>query len=67
MISETHTRNEKIDITAAKRFYEFPNEAVKIIDVKVKNHLNSKDQYRSIPRLIYEPSIEDANDDGDNL
>ena len=67
MESETHTRNETQDITADQRFYEIPGEAVKILDIKVKNHLNSKDEYRSIPRMIYEPYIEDADDDGDDI
>ena len=35
---------------------------VKMIDIRVKNHLNSKDEYRSIPRMIYQPRIKDAND-----
>ena len=29
---------------------------------RVKNHLNSKDEYRSIPRLIYKPLIKDADE-----
>ena len=38
-----------------------PNEVIKVIDITVKNHLNSKDEYRSIPRMIYEPGIKDSN------
>lgn len=64
---ELHVRNEKIDVTQNQRFYDIPNDALKVLDVKVLNHLNGKDEYRSIPRLIYEPHIEDANDDGDEL
>lgn len=33
---ETHSRNEKIDITENKRYYEIPEEAVKVLDIKVK-------------------------------
>ena len=60
-ISETHVRTEKIDITENKRFYNIPNEVVKLTDVRAKNHLNSKDEYRSIPRLIHEPVYKDNN------
>ena len=56
---ETHIRNENIDITKDQRNYIIPNEIVKVLDIRVKNHLNSQDQYRSIPRLIYEPRIKD--------
>lgn len=64
---ETHSRNEKIDITENKRYYEIPEEAVKVLDIKVKNHMNSKDEYRTIPRMIYKPVIEDADNDGDDI
>ena len=58
----THITNSSIDINKDQRFYNLPNEAINVTDIKVKNHLNSKDEYRSIPRLIYEPHIEDADD-----
>lgn len=29
--------------------------------------MNSKDEYRTIPRMIYKPVIEDADNDGDNI
>ena len=61
VLSETHVKNTDIDITENQRFYDIPNEAIKIIDIKLKNHLNSKDEYSSIPRLIYPPLIEDAD------
>ena len=34
---------------------------VKMIDIRVKNHLNSKDEYRTIPRMIYKPTVKDAD------
>ena len=43
VLSETHVKNTDIDITENQRFYDIPNEAIKIIDIKLKNHLNSKD------------------------
>ena len=63
MLAETHTRVESFDITANQRFYTLPNEMVKMIDIRIKNHLNSKDEYRSIPRMIHQPTIKDANDE----
>ena len=62
MLTETHTKVETIDITEDQRFYILPNEMVKMIDIRVKNHLNSKDEYRSIPRMIHQPQTKDAND-----
>ena len=61
MLTEVHTRVERFDITEDQRFYTLPNEMVKMIDIRVKNHLNSKDEYRSIPRMIYKPPVKDAD------
>ena len=61
MISETNVTTERIDLTADKRFYNLPNEAVKLTDVRCKNHLNSDNEYRSIPRMTHEPPTEDAD------
>ena len=58
---ETHTTIERIDITLDKRFYEFPNDMVKVIDIRCKNHLNDKDEYRSISRLLHKPTIKDGD------
>ena len=63
MLTEPHTRVESFDITADQRFYTLPNEMLKMIDIRVKNHLNSKDEYRSIPRMIHQPKTKDANDE----
>ena len=61
MLSETHITTAKIDITEDQRFYSFPNDMIRVLEVRCKNHLNSKDEYRQIPRLIYEPTIKDAD------
>ena len=61
MLTEVHTRIERFDITADQRFYTLPNEMVKMIDIRMKNHLNSKDEYRSIPRMIHKPTVKDAD------
>ena len=61
IISETHINVANLDIEKDKRFYELPNDMVKLLDVRCKNHLNSKDEYRSIPRAIGNPNNKDAD------
>ena len=61
ILSETHITTERIDLTQNQRYYSVPNDVVKITDIRCKNHMNSKDEYRTIPRLVYEPNIEDAD------
>ena len=61
MLAETHIDTERINLEANKRFYNLPNNMLKVIDIRVKNHLNSKDEYRTIPRLLYPPLIKDAD------
>ena len=59
--SETHINVEKIDIVLNKRFYDMPIGAIQIKDIRAKNHLNSKDEYRTISRLLYKPRIKDED------
>ena len=59
---ETHTKTQRIDITEDQRFYKFPKDMVKLIDIRMKNHLNGKDEYRSIPRMMHQPTIKDGDD-----
>ena len=59
ILSETHINTQKIDIKKDQRVYELPSESVKILDVRCKNHLNSKDEYKSIPRAIGAPINQD--------
>ena len=61
MLTETHATVERFDITENQRFYTLPYEMIKMIDIRVKNHLNSKDEYRSIPRMIHKPQVKDAD------
>ena len=61
MISETHVTTERIDITKDQRFYDLPNDSIKIIDIRCKNQNNTSDEYRSIPRTISPPPTEDAD------
>ena len=61
MLTEVHTRVERFDITKDQRFYTLPLEMVKMIDVRGKNHLNSKDEYRTIPRTVHKPRVKDGD------
>ena len=61
MISETHINNTRLDIDASKRFYYIPNDTIRLTDIRCKNHLNSDNEYRSIPRMTHEPPTEDAD------
>jgi len=59
--SPTHTSTTRITINAGKRYYVMPHIAVKILDIRCKNHSNTESLYRSIPRSIYEPETEDTD------
>ena len=61
MISETHVTTERINIVKDQRFYKFPNDMIKVLDIRCKNQLNADDEYRSIPRMIGEPMRKDAD------
>ena len=61
MMAETHIRVDRIDINKDQRFYDIPNASLKLIDIRCKNHNNSDDEYRSIPRSIYKPSTKDSD------
>ena len=58
---EAQVKTDRIDIKHNKRFYAFPNDMVKVLQIRCKNHLNSEDEYRKIPRLLHEPKIVDAD------
>ena len=61
ILSETHVTTERIDITKDQRFYNLPQDCVKILDIRCKHHNNEDSKYRSIPRSIYEPTIVDED------
>ena len=61
MLSETHVTTERINIVKDQRFYNFPNDMIKVLDIRCKNHFNTLDEYRSIPRMIGEPIRKDAD------
>ena len=59
VLFETHVKTETFTITKDKRYYTFPHDMVKAIEIQAKNHLNDKDEYRMIPRLINKPLLKD--------
>ena len=59
--SEPHVTTERIDITADQRFYDLPNDCLKVLDIRCKHHNNEDEKYRSIPRSMYEPTIVDED------
>ena len=61
MISPTHVTTTRINIVKNQRYYDLPNDMIKLLDIRCKNHFNSKDEYRTINRHMYEPYTEDAD------
>ena len=61
ILAETHVTTTRIDINKDQRFYEIPNDCLKILDIRCKHHNNADNTYRSIPRSIYEPKIVDKD------
>ena len=61
ILSETHVTTQRMDINANQRFYNVPNDCLKILDVRCKHYNNTDNTYRSIPRSIYEPKIVDED------
>ena len=61
ILAETHVTTQRIDITEDQRYYDFPQDLIKVLDIRCKNHLNRDDEYRSISRMIGEPLTEDAD------
>ena len=61
ILAETHITTERIDLAENQRFYDFPSDMVKVVDIRCKNHGNAVDEYRSVPRAISPPPTEDAD------
>ncbi len=60
-ITETHIETERITINKDQRFYDLPGNLIQLKDVRCKNHLNTQDEYRSIPRGIGNITNKDAD------
>ena len=50
------------DIKKDKRYYDLPSDSLRIKSINVKNHLNTDDQWRSIPRMIGKPLNTDKDE-----
>ena len=61
VMSETHVNTSRIDIVEDQRFYSLPSNMIQLKSVRCKNHLNNKDEYRAISRLVYEPTVVDGD------
>jgi hypothetical protein len=55
-------REETLSLFEDRRYYNLPSEAIQITDIIAYNHMNSKGQFRSIPRLLNEPKVKDVVD-----
>ena len=61
LLTPTHFRRMQMDITKDQRFYDIPKESMKLLHIRCKNHDNSDDTYKEIPRMIHEPEITDTD------
>jgi len=61
MHTPTHVTTVRIDIVKDQRYYDMPHDMIRMLDVRAKNHFNSKDEYRTIPRHMFEPYTEDSD------
>ena len=61
MRTQTHVDVARQDLKTDQRYYNLPFNAIKILDIRCKNHDNSNNKYRSIPRSIYRPATEDSD------
>jgi len=52
----------KQDLRKDETFYNYPIDALSITDIQVLGQNNSDSEYRSIPRLAYEPTFKDVDD-----
>ena len=62
LLGETHTKTSQIDLVKDQRYYAIPTAAIKLLDIRVKDHENEDGLLRSIPRSIYKPVIIDEAD-----
>ena len=61
ILSETNVTTQRMDLNKNQRFYNVPNDCLKILDIRCKHHNNTDNKYRSVPRSIYEPKIVDED------
>ena len=61
MQNEQHLTASLQDIQKDIRHYQLPNDMIKVKDIRIKGHLNSDSEFRSIPRMIEEPANKDMD------
>ena len=61
ILSEIHIRIARINIESGKRFYDLPDDLIKLIDIRCKGHDTDDNSYRTIPRSVHEPETEDTD------
>ena len=44
ILAETHINTQRIDLTKDQRFYDKPQDCVKILDIRCKHHDNEDDK-----------------------
>ena len=47
ILSETHITTQRIDINENQRFYNVPNDCLKILDIRCKHHNNEDGKYNA--------------------
>ena len=62
LLGETHTDTSQINLVKDQRYYAIPTEAIKLLDIRVKDHENEDGLLRSVPRSKYKPVIIDEAD-----
>ena len=61
LIRETNVTTAGQNIVTDQRLYTWPTDMLKVTGIWCLNHLNTKDEYRQIPRLLNEPIITDKD------
>jgi hypothetical protein len=60
--NEQFVDEERITITEDQRYYDLPRDYIQVLDIRCKNHLNNRDEYKTIPRMIGKPSMADEDE-----
>ena len=61
IMTKAFVKENAMSFRKNRRYYSIPEEAIGIQDILVKNHMNNKGEYRSIPRLLNPPKVKDVD------
>ena len=61
IMTKAFVKENAMSFFKGRRFYVIPEEAIGIQDILVKNHMNNRGEYRSIPRLLNAPKVKDVD------